>query len=271
MDRLAAPLRRPAFRLWSDAPAFTALAVLIALAMGPVLAAMALDPRTFGGDDIWLKPLKFHVALVIYLLTLAVFARWMTPAQRASRGWRGFVAVVCLCVLAELLWIGGAAAMGTGSHFNETTLVWRVLYPLMGLAAVTLTAASLVMGIAIQRNPATGLHPALRLSVVLGLILTFGLTVITAGYMASRTGHFVGVPMTGARLPVLGWSREVGDLRVGHFLATHALHALPLWGVVVARVVAGRGSRILVWAGAVAYAGLVLASFAQALAGRPFL
>jgi hypothetical protein len=77
--------------------------------------------------------------------------------------------------------------------------------------------------------------------------------------------------MTGARLPVLGWSREVGDLRVGHFLATHALHALPLWGVVVARVVAGRGSRILVWAGAVAYAGLVLASFAQALAGRPFL
>lgn len=267
MTVLTAPPVRPATRLWTDAPAFTALALLITLAMVPVLAAMMLDPREFGGEDIWLKPLKFHIALVIYLVTLAVFARWMTPAQREGRMWRGFVALVCLCVLAELLWIGGAAALGTGSHFNISSPVWGALYSLMGVAAVTLTSASLVMGMAIARNPATGLDPAVKLSVVLGLILTFVLTVITAGYMASTTGHHVGVPVTGERLAILGWSREVGDLRVGHFLATHALHGVPLVGLVAARV----GGMPLVWAGAAAYAALVLATFAQAIAGLPLI
>jgi len=265
MTALTAPLPRPALRLWTNAPAFTALALLITLALVPVLAAMAMDPRLFGGEDIWLKPLKFHIALAIYLVTLAFFARWMTQAQRDSRLWRGFVAVVCLCVLAELLWIGGAAALGTGSHFNLSSAVWQQLYSLMGIAAVTLTSASLVMGLAIRRNPATGLHPAVKLSVVLGLILTFVLTVITAGYMSSTPGHFVGTPVTGERLPIFGWSREVGDLRVGHFLATHALHGLPLVGLVAARV----GGVPLVWAGAAAYAVLVLATFAQAIAGMP--
>jgi hypothetical protein len=266
MTAFATPLPRPS-RLWTDAPAFTALALLITLAIVPVLAAMSLDPRVYGGEDIWLKPLKFHIALAIYLVTLSVFARWMAPAQRESRMWRGFMAVVCLCVMAELVWIGGAAALGTGSHFNLSSPVWAQLYSLMGVAAVTLTAASLVMGIAIHRNPATGLHQVVKLSIVLGLILTFVLTVITAGYMSGAGGHHVGTPVTGERLAIFGWSREVGDLRVGHFLATHALHGLPLVGLVAARV----GGAPLVWAGAAAYAIVVLATFAQAIAGMPLI
>ena len=271
MTAIAPPAPATPNRLWTDAPAFMALAVLISLTMVPVLAAMTLDPREFGGEDIWLKPLKFHIALAIYLGTLAFFARWMTEAQRHGRAWRWFVAVVCACVLGELLWIGGAAALGTGSHFNLSSPIWNALYSLMGLAAVTLTSASLVMGLAIWRNPETGLHPAVKLSVVLGLVLTFLLTVLTAGYMSSTPGHFVGVPVTGERLPVFGWSREVGDLRVGHFLATHALHGLPLWGLVAARMGDARGSLTLVWAGAAVYAALVLATFAQAIAGLPLI
>lgn len=260
--------RRPS-RIWTDAPAFTALALLIGLAMVPVLAAMALDPRSYGGEGVWLKPLKFHVALVVYLVTLAVFARWMTAAQRAGRLWRGFVAVVCVCVVAELLWIGGAAALGTGSHFNLSSPVWAQLYSLMGVAAVTLTSASLVMGVAIARNPATGLEPAVKLSVVLGLVLTFVLTVVTAGYMASTPGHHVGVPVTGARVPVMGWSREVGDLRVAHFLATHALHGLPLVGWLAARRLAEGAARRVVWIAAAGYVLVVTGTFVQAVAGLP--
>jgi len=258
-------------RLWTDAPAFTALALLIALAAVPLFAAMALDPRMHGGESIWLKPLKFHLALLVYLVTLAFFARWMTLPQRDSRLWRGFVAVVCACVMAELVWIGGAAALGTGSHFNQSDAVWRTLYSLMGVAAVTLTAASLVMGLAIARNPATGLAPAFRLSVVLGLVLTFVLTVVTAGYMASTTGHHVGVPVTGARVPLMGWSREVGDLRVAHFLATHALHALPVAGWFAARLAGDGIGRMAVWMAAAGYTLLVLGTFAQAIAGQPLV
>ncbi len=47
----------------------------------------------------------------------------------------------------------------------------------------------------------TGLAPALHLSIWLGLVLTFVLTVIAAGALASKPGHFVGVPVTGDRLP----------------------------------------------------------------------
>jgi hypothetical protein len=254
-------------RLFADAPALAALTLIITLAALPLLAAYQFDPRQFKGDSIWLKPLKFHAALAIYLGTLVIFARWLPEGMMQSRGWQVYQGVAIACILAELLWIGGAAALGTASHFNQSG-VWAVLYGLMGLAAVTLTSLSLVMGVAIWRNAVTGLAPALHLSVALGLVLTFVLTVVVAGTMAGGTGHFVGTPVTGARVPVMGWSREVGDLRLPHFLATHALHALPVVGLLALRLPDAAG-RAVVWAAALGFTALVALTFAQALAGRP--
>ncbi|MCF3581112.1 hypothetical protein L2E76_11345 [Planktothrix agardhii 1811] len=255
-------------RVFDDAPALAVLTVIILLSALPLLAAYQLDPRQFQGDSIWLKPLKFHAALAIYLGTLAIFARWLPEGMMQSRGWQVYQGVVIACILAELLWIGGAAALGTASHFNQAG-IWGVLYELMGLAAVTLTSLSLVMGVAIWRNAATGLAPAVQLSIALGLVLTFVLTVVVAGAMASGTGHFVGTPITGARVPVMGWSREVGDLRLPHFLATHALHALPVVGLLAARFLPETPGRLAVWAAALGFTGLVALTFAQALSGRP--
>jgi hypothetical protein len=262
---------RPALssRLWTDAPTFTALAMCITLAMVPMIAALGLDPRQFQGESVWIKPLKFHLALVIYLLTLAFFARYMPATTRNGRVWRGFSAVVATTVLAELLWIGGAASLGTASHFNTSTPAMAMIYSLMGAAAVTLTAGALVVGLSIWRNPSTGLHPALKLSIVLGLVLTFVLTIVTAGYMAGTTGHHVGTPVTGARLAVMGWSREVGDLRVAHFIATHALHALPVAGWLASRWLPPAQAIAAVIAAALAYVSLTGLVFAQAIAGAP--
>jgi hypothetical protein len=270
----ALPLFRPANplnRLWSDAPAFTGLTLLILAATAPILAAMTLDTRLFQDDSVWLKPLKFHLALAIYLATLAFFARYLPPRMTANRRWRLYAAVVCTAIVAELIWIGGAASFATASHFNSASPAMAALYALMGLAAVTLTSASAVMSIAIWRNRATGLPPALHLSIALGLILTFVLTVIVAGTMSSGTGHFIGQPVTGARLPVMGWSREVGDLRAAHFFATHALHGIPLAGWLASRTLAPATATRAVWIAAFGYAAFVLALFAQALAGLPLI
>lgn len=266
---MTATLSLPApSRLWTDAPVMAGLTVLVALAALPLTLAMMLDARQFQGDPVWLKPLKFHVALVIYTATLAVYARWLPPGLAGRRGWRIYMGVVALAIVAELAWIGGAAALGTGSHFNVSSPVWAVLYPLMGVGAVTLTSASAAFGVAIARNQATGLDPALKLSLVLGLVLTFVLTVIVAGTMSQQAGHLVGTPATGARIALMGWSREVGDLRVAHFLATHALHAVPLAGLLAVNLPRPRATVI---GASVLYAALVLATFLQALAGKPLI
>lgn len=248
-------------RLWTDAPAFMTTATLAALWVIPLLAAMALDDRLFQGENVWVKPVKFHAALTIYLATLAFYARYLPAGWSGGRTWRAFAMAVSFAVLAEMVWIGGAAAADTASHFNTTIPLMMVLYGLMGVFAVLLTSASLVMGVAIWRNPDSGLSPPLHLSVTMGLVLTFGLTVIVAGYMSGHGSHFVGVSTR--TLPLMGWSRDAGDLRVAHFLATHALHAVPLVGLV--------GSRRVVIAAGVGYAALVIATFLQALLGAPFL
>ena len=232
------------------------LTLFVALAALPLMAAYGLDDRLFQGDSIWLKPLKFHLALTVYTGTLALYGMLLPEGTFSSRRWRAYLGVVTAAILAELVWIETAAALGTASHFNQSGL-WGVIYPIMGAAAVILTSLSLSMGVVFWRHRAD----VLMLSVAVGLILTFILTVPIAATMSNGTGHLVGTPVTGARFPLMGWSTEVGDLRLSHFLATHAMHFVPLAGLT--------GSRGAVWGAAAGFTALTLWSFARALMGLP--
>lgn len=263
------PARRPG--LFDAEPLFAASGLLIGLSLAPTLAAMALDHRQFLGENVWLKPVKFQIALTLYLLTLAFFARWLPAGMTASRSYRVYSGLVIFAIMAELIWVSGAAMNGTASHFNLTSPLMQGIYGLMGLLAVLLTSATLVHGIAIWRNPRTRLPPALHLSIALGLVLTFGLTVMVAGTMASFPGHLVGTPVSGATVPIIGWSREVGDLRAPHFLATHAMHALPVAGLLAAALLPPRLASPAVWGCALLFTAIVTASFAGALAGLPLI
>ena len=255
-------------RMASDAPAFTTLAILLGLGLLPLAAAMALDTRVFQGESPWMKPVKFHIALGLYTITLAFFARFMPEVTRQSHRWRWFTAAVVFAILGEVTWLSSAAMINTASHFNTTIPVFTAIYGLMGVFAVLLTSASLVMGVSVWRNRATGLDPALHLAVALGLILTFALTVPVAGYLSSNGGHFVGASTRA--LWVMRWSRDAGDLRVAHFLATHALHFVPLTGLLAVWLAPAQAVR-LVWLTAGLFAALVIGTFVQALQGQPFL
>lgn len=233
-----------------------AITLILALAAVPLLAAYSLDPRMFQGDNIWLKPLKFHLALTVYTGTLTLFAMLLPEECFASRRWRIYIGIVMACILAEVAWIGTAATLGTASHFNTIGL-WAAVYPVMGIAAVTLTSLAMAMAPAFWRRR----ESPLMLSIALGLALTFLLTVAVAGTMSQNLTHLVGTPATGARYPFFGWSSEVGDLRLPHFLATHAMHAVPLAGLT--------GNAAGVWVLAASWTALVLWCFARALMGLP--
>ena len=244
--------------------------VMLGLAV-PLGLAAGLDPRVLDDAEIWQKPLRFALALALYLGTLAVYVRWLPAAALAGRRIRLFAAGVVAASTIEMAWLIAAASLGTRSHYN-TLPVWSTLYPMMGAFAVFLTAATLVHGRQFLRDADAAMAPPVRLALALGLIATFVLTVIVAGTAAQFGGHDIGVaPEGSARWPLLGWSMVVGDVRVPHFLATHALHAIPLAGVVAARLAPGPRARTLVLLAAAGYCALVLATFAEALAGRPFL
>ena len=262
---------RPAASPFDAEPRFAAAGLGFVLSLAVTLAAAAVDPRLFQGDDIWLKPIKFQIALAIFFLTLALFARWLPAGMTQRRPWRIYASLVVAATVAEMLWIGGAAMAGIASHFNQDTPLMANLYRLMGVLAVFFTSATLVMGIAIWRNRASDLAPALRLAVGLGLVLTFVLTLPTAGTLAQMPGHFVGSPVTGAAVPIFGWSREVGDLRTAHFLATHAMHVIPLAGLAAVLALPDRLAKPAVWLAAAGFVALVAWAFTTALAGQPLI
>jgi hypothetical protein len=258
--------------LFRREPAFAAGAVLIVLTMAPTLFAMAVDTRQLNGINVWGKPFKFEVSLAVYLATLAFFAGWLPQGMTGRRSYRIFAWLVVGAIAAELAWLFGGAANGIGTHFNIAHPIMGPLYPAMGLIAIFLTSATLVYGIVFLRDRTSALDPAFRLSLGLGLVLTFFMTVGIAGYIASGTGHWVGGTQSDAAgLPFMGWSRDGGDLRVAHFFAAHAMQFVPLAGFLASRLLAPQAARLAAWLAAAGYAAFTGFTLLQALAGRPFL
>jgi hypothetical protein len=261
--------RTPGISLGVD-EALLRIAVAVILSLLLTLPALWLDERVLRGENVWLKPVKFQIALAIYLATLAVYASLLPQDARTRRRLRWIGLALTLATLVELLWIGGSAMFATPSHYNSHP-VMHALYLLMGGVAVILILGSLFMGLSFWTARDSDLPEPLRLSLALGLCLTFGLTLPVAGTLAAMPGPLVGEALTGSVVPIFGWSREVGDLRAAHFLASHALHVLPLLGLVAMGFQHPLLARAVVWAGALGYAALTGVSFVRALAGLPFI
>lgn len=243
---------------------------LAMLALGGVAMLLQLaDPRTLAsGVGIWVKPAKFFVSVGVFALTAAWFFAYVRPERRNSPLMRGTVAALIASGTFELAYIVFQAAQGLESHFNTGTPFHATMYALMGLGAVILTATTLPMAWEIARRPAPGLQRSFVAAVAIGLVLTFALGATFGGYMSSQTGHAVG--QVGGSVPLFGWNRLGGDLRIAHFLGIHAEQAIPLLAAATATLSAApRWATVL--AGSAIYTALTLALFFQAVAGRALL
>lgn len=251
-------------------PVLVAFGLLMWLLVLPTAAALLLDPRTLNESRVWLKPLKFFASLGLFALTSAWVFGCLAPAARRGRMAFFIVASIVATATFEAGYIAWQAGLGEASHFNTGDRFHALMYQLMGVGAVMLTATSGLLAWLVARHPLPGLDATFRLSLVLGLALTVVLGLATGGFMSAQPGHFAGMLQPTATLPVFGWSMSGGDYRVAHFFGMHAQQALPLAGAVVVRLQLP-APRVAVWICTAGWCALVVMTFMQALAGQPFV
>jgi hypothetical protein len=257
---LIARMRTPC--LWKTALIAWAISV-------PLLILAWLDPRLIDGISVWAKPWKFHVSVGFHLFTIALAAALLPNGFERWLKWITIAAVTC--TIFELAYITGRGAFGLPSHFAVSTLFTSTMYSLMGVAAVVLTSCAGILGVllASARNFAHG--TVLRWGVGGGLILGTLLGTAAGAYLGGSGGHGIGGAGSEADgLWLFNWARDGGDLRVAHFFGLHATQIIPLTAFIVARYWRPTIALPALAAFSLAYAALTLATFVQALSGRPF-
>jgi hypothetical protein len=254
-------------------PRLTAAGLAMAALIVPTLLAYAIEPRTFQGVNVWLKPLKFEISIALYLLTLALCLPLTSRAFSASWLGRFTVWPVIVLIWFEILYIGWRASRAEASHYNRDSWLDAALYDAMGAAAVTFTLAAGAMAYGLARRDAQRIAPVLRWALVIGLGLTCILGLVSGGLLGTAPGHFVGtVPAEHPTVPLFGWSLAIGDLRVAHFLGLHAVHVIPAFGLLVWLLTRQARTGVLaLGAFSAAYALLTVTALVAALNARPLL
>jgi hypothetical protein len=250
--------------LWHREPRLVIYTAILLAAMVPALAGLMLDERTLRDVNVWVKPLKFLISTVVLALTTAWFIGHLPEAWRRGRAVSVIVWTLIATASFEIGYISLQAALGQASHYNVGDPFHGLMYSLMGIAAVVLAGTQPALAWQLWRHGDRSRAAAYRLSVLLGLTLSFVFGAMTGMVLAGIQ------PPAGTLLPVIGWSMQGGDLRVAHFIGIHAAQALPLAGaaVVALRLPAQRTLVVciaLAWTAAFAY------SFVQALRGLPLI
>ncbi|RMI31967.1 hypothetical protein EBN03_16830 [Nocardia stercoris] len=255
------------------------------------LCATTFDDRLLLGESVWLKPLKFGIAMALYCGTLAWLVSFPHRGQRLT-WWMGTVFAATSVV--DVGFIVVQAARGTFSHFNtqhdavNTIGQWVFMTGVPGLFL-----ANLVIAVTLSWQRVTDRPTSLAIRAGLG-IAVFGMALgYTMGFSGEQQttdayGHPVrlgaghtfisGQPAVRDGLdgmPVTHWSTAGGDMRIAHFAGLHGIQLLIVAAIVLARLAPSvpwlrpeRTRTRLIGVLALAYTGLVALLLWQALRGQ---
>ena len=268
-------------RLWQASAPLTATGCVMLAGFAGTLAAMAVDHRTILGVPTWLKPAKFTISAALYAFTLAWIFTFLPERRRLTSrvGW-----ITAVVLVFEVGVIAVQAGRGVTSHFNVGTPIDAALFSTMGLAIVVAWGAAIALTVALFRQLFT--DRAFGWALRLGMLLTV-VGQGTGGLMTNPTSaqlaearrtritvagaHTVGGPDGGPGVPITGWSREHGDLRVPHFVGMHAVQILPALAWLLIPVGSVDARRRAVIGMAAAYAALFAVLLFQAMNGHPLV
>lgn len=211
------------------------------------------------GINAWYKPFKFALSIGIYIWTMAWYCYYLPSFNINLFNWVniglfGF----------EIVYIIIQAARGQESHFNLTSLVYRMLFLGMAVAATLITLYTAYIGVLFFQNDFPNLPSyyvwAIRLGVF--IFVTFALEGFAMG---ARQTHSVGDAVATISLPLVKWNMTAGDLRVAHFIGMHSLQIIPLLSFYLLQ------NTKAVFIVSVIYLKLAILTLVQALQAKPFI
>ncbi len=254
--------------LYRDEPVLLFATAILTAMMLPTFFAFLAETRTFNGINVWIKPLKFMSSAAIFLATLAIFMPFLDRSQRERKSVNAAVWIISVFLILEILYITFRASRAEASHFNRENVIGIVLYAWMGITILIATVLSGWIGWLILKSKDPIARPELRYAVGVGLVVCTALGSLTAVYMSTQTGHWVGgVRNDAGGSFFFGWSRTGGDLRVAHFIGLHAMQGIPLIGWLVS-LVSSAAVKPAVIVSAILWVLVTGATFAQAVAER---
>ncbi len=255
-------------RKWLDDNPGLRLSVWIQVALIVVaLIGLPIDHRHVLGLNPWVKPLKFDLSVIVFMVTVAGILSGI-PGWRRSRRFIGWG--IGIAMIVEDVIISMQSLRGVRSHMNIATAFDATAFSIMGsfIAFNTLLVTGLLLLACFNK---TEWPRPIAWGVRLGLLA------LVAGsmegvLMVTHGAHTVGAVDGSPGLFFVNWSRQYGDLRVAHFFAIHALQAMPSLGWLLTRTtLPQRTQLVLIVTGFIAYMAATGALFHQAMAGHPFL
>ena len=188
-----------------------------------LLGAASVSKMQLTGVNAFYKPFKFALSIGIFSWTMGWYCWYLRlPGQVSGYSW----ALIILLGF-ELFYIAFQASRGQLSHYNRSTPVYSLILGLMALAAVGITLYTAYMGVLFCISAIPELPRYYLWSIRLGIFL-FVIFALEGLVMGARGAHTVGGPDGGGGLPVLNWTKKLGDLRIAHFVGMHALQIIPL-------------------------------------------
>ena len=218
---------------------------LMLIALGLTYLGSLADARTIRDVGVWVKPMKFMAASALFAWTTVWLVSLANSSVDQGQAYSWIAALIIITSLFEVVYITYQGSRAEASHYNDSDMFHIILFGVMAVAAIGLTASQGWLAWEIwKEQSATGLS-AITLSVVLGLLLTFALSTISGFLLGGNQ------PPAGVGLPIVGW-HLYSDIRPSHFLGVHAQQFIPLLGLFAERW-GGRFDTLGVIAGTVTY------------------